>query len=45
MIEHDRLVEDAVELVSIPSFTGSEEAAARWYAEQCEELGLSVQWQ
>jgi acetylornithine deacetylase/succinyl-diaminopimelate desuccinylase-like protein len=45
MIDRDRLVEDAVELVSIPSFTGSEEDAARWYAAQCEELGLSVQWQ
>ena len=45
MIDHERLIEDAVELVSIPSFTGSEEAAARWYAERCEELGLSVQWQ
>ena len=45
MIDHDRLVEDAVELVSIPSFTGSEEDAARWYAAQCEELGLFVQWQ
>ena len=45
MIDHERLVDDAVELVSIPSFTGSEEDAARWYAAQCEELGLSVQWQ
>jgi acetylornithine deacetylase/succinyl-diaminopimelate desuccinylase-like protein len=45
MIDHEQLVEDAVELVSIPSFTGSEEEAARWYAEQCEQLGLSVQWQ
>ena len=45
MIDHEQLVEDAVELVSIPSFTGAEEAAAGWYAEQCEQLGLSVQWQ
>ena len=45
MIDHERLVADAVELVSIPSFTGSEEAAARWFAERCEELGLQVQWQ
>jgi acetylornithine deacetylase/succinyl-diaminopimelate desuccinylase-like protein len=45
VIDRDRLVADAIALVSIPSFTGSEEAAARWYAEQCEELGLAVQWQ
>jgi acetylornithine deacetylase/succinyl-diaminopimelate desuccinylase-like protein len=45
VIDRDALVADAVALVSIPSFTGSEEAAARWYAGRCEELGLSVQWQ
>ena len=45
MIDRDALVADAVAAVSIPSFTGSEEAMAAWYAERCEELGLSVQWQ
>jgi acetylornithine deacetylase len=45
MIDADRLVADAVAAVSIPSFTGSEEALAAWMAGQCEELGLSVQWQ
>jgi acetylornithine deacetylase len=45
MIDRGRLVADAIALVSIPSFTGSEEAAAAWYAARCEELGLSVQWQ
>jgi acetylornithine deacetylase len=45
MIDRERLVADAIALVSIPSFTGSEEEAARWYAVQCEELGLTVQWQ
>jgi acetylornithine deacetylase/succinyl-diaminopimelate desuccinylase-like protein len=45
MIDRDALVADAVALVSIPSFTGSEEEAARWYASRCDELGLAVQWQ
>jgi acetylornithine deacetylase len=45
VIDRDRLVADAIALVSIPSFTGSEEAAAAWYAARCEELGLAVQWQ
>ncbi len=45
MIDRDRLVADALAAVSIPSFTGSEEAMAAWYAGQCEELGLAVQWQ
>jgi acetylornithine deacetylase/succinyl-diaminopimelate desuccinylase-like protein len=45
MIDRATLVADAVALVSIPSFTGSEEAAAHWYAERCEALGLAVQWQ
>jgi acetylornithine deacetylase/succinyl-diaminopimelate desuccinylase-like protein len=44
-IDRERLVADALAAVSIPSFTGSEEAMAAWYAGQCEELGLSVQWQ
>src|SRR5215210_8137530 len=45
MIDRARLVADALAAVSIPSFTGSEEAMAAWYAEQCRELGLAVQWQ
>ena len=45
MIDRERLVADALAAVSIPSFTGAEEAMADWYAEQCRELGLAVQWQ
>jgi acetylornithine deacetylase/succinyl-diaminopimelate desuccinylase-like protein len=45
MIDRDRLVVDALAAVSIPSFTGSEEAMAAWMAGQCSELGLAVQWQ
>ena len=45
MIDRDRLVEDALAAVSIPSFTGEEEAMARWLAERFRELGLEVQWQ
>jgi acetylornithine deacetylase/succinyl-diaminopimelate desuccinylase-like protein len=45
MIDRDRLVVDALAAVSIPSFTGSEEAMAAWMADQCHELGLAVQWQ
>jgi acetylornithine deacetylase len=44
-IDRDRLVEDALAAVSIPSFTGGEEAMARWMAERFRELGLDVQWQ
>ena len=45
MIDRERLVADALAAVSIPSFTGSEQAMAAWMAGQCEELGLAVQWQ
>jgi len=45
MIDRELLIADALAAVSIPSFTGSEEAMAAWYAERCEELGLAVQWQ
>ena len=45
MIDAGRLVQDAVEAVSIPSFTGEEEAMAGWMAERFRELGLDVQWQ
>ena len=33
-VDRDRLVEDALAAVSIPSFTGEEEAMARWMAER-----------
>ncbi|MEX0675408.1 MAG: M20/M25/M40 family metallo-hydrolase [Gaiellaceae bacterium] len=45
MIDRDRLVQDALAAVSIPSFTGEEEAMAGWMAERFRELGLEVQWQ
>jgi acetylornithine deacetylase len=45
VIDGARLVADALEAVSIPSFTGSEQAMAEWMAARCEELGLAVQWQ
>jgi acetylornithine deacetylase len=45
MIQERRLVELALSLVSTPSFTGSEEAAARVMARELEELGLDVMWQ
>ena len=45
MIDRDRLVELALRLVSIPSFTGSEQACAETVREALEEMGLHVQWQ
>jgi acetylornithine deacetylase len=45
MIDRDRLVELAIRLVSIPSFTGSEQACAEVVREVLEEMGLHVQWQ
>ena len=45
MIDERRLVELAIRLVSTPSFTGSEEAAAEVVRDVFEELGLGVQWQ
>ena len=45
MIDRDRLVQDALAAVSIPSFTGEEEPMAEWMAERFRELGLEVQWQ
>jgi acetylornithine deacetylase/succinyl-diaminopimelate desuccinylase-like protein len=45
MIQERRLVDFALRLVSTPSFTGSEEAAARVVARELEELGLEVMWQ
>ena len=44
-IQRDRLVELAIRLVSVPSFTGSEEEMAEVMADVLEELGLHVQWQ
>src|ERR671935_385429 len=44
-IDRDRLVDLAIRLVSVPSFTGSEEACAVVMRDVLEELGLQVQWQ
>ncbi len=44
-IERDRLVELAIRLVSVPSFTGSEQDAAELIGDELERLGLKVQWQ
>jgi acetylornithine deacetylase len=45
MIQERRLVDLALRLVSTPSFTGSEESAARVMERELEELGLEVMWQ
>ncbi len=46
MIDERRLVELALRLVSTPSFTGSEQAAAELVRDVfAEDLGLDVQWQ
>ena len=45
MIDRDRLVDLALRLVSTPSFTGSEEAAAELMRDELVSLGLQVQWQ
>jgi acetylornithine deacetylase len=44
-IDRDRLVDLAVRLVSVPSFTGSEEPIAHVMSDVLTELGLQVQWQ
>ncbi len=44
-IDRDRLLEWASEAISIPSFTGSEEAMAQFIAQTFSDLGLAVQWQ
>jgi acetylornithine deacetylase/succinyl-diaminopimelate desuccinylase-like protein len=44
-VDRNRLVELALRLVSVPSFTGSEEPLARVMGATLEELGLTVQWQ
>ena len=45
MIDRERLVRWAIDAVSIPSFTGSEQAMAEFVAETLRELGLGVQVQ
>jgi len=45
VIDQRRLVELALRLVSTPSFTGSEQAAAELVREVLDDLGLGVQWQ
>jgi acetylornithine deacetylase/succinyl-diaminopimelate desuccinylase-like protein len=45
VIDERRLVELALRLVSTPSFTGSEEAAAEVMRDELAALGLQVQWQ
>jgi acetylornithine deacetylase/succinyl-diaminopimelate desuccinylase-like protein len=44
-VDEQRLVEWARNAVSIPSFTGEEQAMAEWIAEELRGLGLSVQLQ
>jgi acetylornithine deacetylase len=44
-IDERRLVQLAIRLVSIPSFTGSEEPAARAMLDILQTLGLQTQWQ
>ena len=44
-IDERRLVDFAVRLVSTPSFTGSEQAAAELMRDELDDLGLHVQWQ
>jgi acetylornithine deacetylase/succinyl-diaminopimelate desuccinylase-like protein len=45
MIDERRLVDLALRLVSTPSFTGSEQAAAELMRDELSALGLQVQWQ
>jgi acetylornithine deacetylase/succinyl-diaminopimelate desuccinylase-like protein len=45
MIDERRLVDLALRLVSTPSFSGSEEAAAELVRDELASLGLQVQWQ
>ncbi|MGZ4257875.1 MAG: M20 family metallopeptidase [Gaiellaceae bacterium] len=44
-IDKERLVDLALRLVSTPSFTGSEEEAARLMEAELESTGLRTQWQ
>jgi acetylornithine deacetylase/succinyl-diaminopimelate desuccinylase-like protein len=45
VINRDRLVDLALRLVSTPSFTGSEEEAARLMLDELQSIGLRTQWQ
>ena len=45
MIDRGRLVDLALRLVSTPSFTGSEEQAARLMETELGSMGLQTQWQ
>jgi len=45
MIDRQRLVELALRLVSTPSFTGSEQAAAELMRDVLDGIGLRTQWQ
>jgi acetylornithine deacetylase len=45
MIDRQRLVDLALRLVSTPSFTGSEQAAAQLMSDVLERIGLQTQWQ
>jgi acetylornithine deacetylase/succinyl-diaminopimelate desuccinylase-like protein len=44
-VNEARLVEWAIQAVSIPSYTGDEQAMGELVAETCRGLGLQVQWQ
>jgi len=45
VIDRDRLVDLALRLVSTPSFTGSEQAAAELMRAELDGIGLQTQWQ
>src|SRR5204863_502148 len=44
-VDADRLVRLAVDLVSVPSPTGSEQAMGERVRDELEDMGLQVQWQ
>src|SRR5262249_5904419 len=44
-VDADRLVQLAVDLVSVPSPTGDEQAMGERVREELESIGLQVQWQ
>jgi acetylornithine deacetylase len=45
VIDERRLVDLALRLVSTPSFTGSEQAAAELMRDELDSIGLATQWQ
>jgi acetylornithine deacetylase len=45
LIDERRLVDLALRLVSTPSFTGSEQAAAELMRDELDSVGLATQWQ